>query len=165
MEDTRSFIGRAEKRHAALKAQQAQLEEDLRVAENEIAETKQRLAAMEKEAAQELVTTESTSSSASGLEDAVRDLLVMLHGARGLPPAVSAAGGDVYALLPAHQMSSDVDEEPADGGMENMSESNVAAGSLDIALPDENEDVQNLTSDEDLLQWAKRQKTSRSRPY
>ena len=168
VEDTREFIGRAEKRHAALKEQQKQLEESIRAAEEEIIETKLRLASMEKDVVQEF-TMEVPSIATNGLEDAVRSLLVMLHGAGGLPQTISTAAGQVYACLPAHAPSSDVEETAADGGMMDDSEANITAGSLDLALPgSEDGGLSDLESDEELLKWAKRQRTAlhhRTRPF
>ena len=149
--------------------------------ERDITEAEDRLKAMEAEAAKQLnVQPKLAENTSSGLEDAVRMLLVAMHACQTLPPNLAEACAAVSTCLPQPGVSEDVHEMSTDGGV-NLKEEDVPAGQLDVALPSgssertvvvweaplsgKREELETCVTDEQFLAWAKAAKRSRPAPY
>ena len=68
----------------------------------------------------------------SSLEDAVRELMVVLHACKQLPPHIAEAAGAVHGMLPAGLVSDDNSDTAI-----LVDEAMVLAGQLDCALGNE----------------------------
>ena len=170
IESTKGFIGRATKRQEALDERIAELQAERAQVHQEVAEAEARLSRLEAEAAKQLnVQPKLAENTSSGLEDAVRMLLVAMHACQTLPPNLAEACAAVSTCLPQPSVSEDVHEMSMDGGA-SLREEEVPAGQLDVALPSSDAMAElDLVDDEDevaLVEMARRLKRARrATPY
>jgi F0F1-type ATP synthase membrane subunit b/b' len=181
IEGTKNYISRAEKRHIGITEQIVALQEQQAEIDKELRKARTRLADMEAEAAKQLnMQPKLAENTSSGLEDAVRMLLVAMHACQTLPPNLAEACAAVSTCLPQPGVSEDVHEMATDGGV-NLKEEDVPAGQLDVALPSgssertlvgweaplsgKREELESCETDEQFLAWAKAAKRSRPSPY
>ena len=111
--DTKGFITRAEKRHMGITEQLVLLQEQQAEIDKELAEARKRLVGMEVEATRELnMQPKVAVNASSGLEDAVRMLMVAMHTCQNLPPQLAEAVAVVSSCLPTSDcVSEDAHEE------------------------------------------------------
>ena len=116
------------------------------------------------------------------LENAVRMLMVAMHACRqNLPPQLAQAVTEVSNCLPPHTGTSEDAYEEKEGMVtdegEDLKEEDIPAGQLDVALPADRgvravavwtgqlsgkrEELEQCTSDEDFITWAKAAKKHR----
>ena len=176
IESTRGYIGRQEKKREAAKSRILELEKEIESLKSEetsitveIHETRTRLQRMETEAAKTMGVVENATS---GLEDAVRMLMVAMHTCRDLPPKLAGAVEAVSKCLPIIVVSDDAGREEADMKIDGevVDESQIPPGRIDEALgttqplSGKREELDRVTSDEDFLAWAKAAKRFRVGP-
>ena len=134
----------------------------------EINESEARLQQMETQAAKTM-----GSIGGSGLEDAVRMLMVAMHSCKDLPQNLAGATEAVSKCLPAPAVSEDAYEESqgmaVDGVGVGLKVEDVPAAVLDVAIPPdriEPEVALEQLSHDDLLKWAtSERKRARMTPY
>ena len=170
IEGTKNYISRAEKRHIGITEQIVALQEQQAEIDKELRKARTRLADMEAEAAKQLnMQPKLAENTSSGLEDAVRMLLVAMHACQTLPPNLAEACAAVSTCLPQPGVSEDVHEMSMDGGA-SLREEEVPAGQLDVALPSSDAMAElDLVDEEDeaaLVEMARRLKRARrAAPY
>ena len=173
VEATRGFITRAEKRLSGLQDQISELRKQEENMAMELEQSRRQLAQLEKEAAEDL-RGQDAHGAHPDLEEAVRQLMVAMH-ACTMPPIVIEAVAAVQTALPTPPVSADMEDHPVDG--ETAPEDSIAPGKLSEALPGSGQhagrekrslnvpqDIADLANventDEALLSWAKRLKSS-----
>ena len=183
IEGTKNYISRAEKRHIGITEQIVALQEQQAEIDKELRKARTRLADMEVEAAKQLnMQPKVAENTSSGLEDAVRMLMVAMHTCQNLPPKLAEAVAVVSSCLPPSAgVSEDAHEEKqgmtVDGGA-GLKEEDVPAGQLDAALPPDRfvgtvavwspqlsgkrDELDHCTTDEEFLAWAKAAKRFRA---
>ena len=184
--DTKSFITRAEKRHIGISEQLALLHEQQKEIETELNEARKRLADMGAEAAKELSLQQTNAVNVgSGLEDAVRMLMVAMHTCQNLPLQLAGAIAVVSNCLPPSAVvSEDAHEERQNMTVDDgpsLTEEDVPARQLDAALPPDRlvgtvaiwsvplsgkrEELDQITTDKDFVVWATTGKRFRNGPH
>ena len=134
--------------------------------EEELAASRVKLKELEEQARSQLggVTENAPTDKMAGLEEAMRMLMATLHEGN-LPPQAQEAAQVVCNLLAPEPASEEV--------AEMVDEETVSPGRLDeslavvvrsTGLKGKREELDNVTSDEDFLAWAKAAKKSRSGP-
>ena len=111
--DTKSFITRVEKRHIGISEQLVLFQEQQKDIEAELNEARKGLADMGAEAAKELRLQQTPAVVVgSGVEDAVRMLMVAMHTCQNLPPQLAKAVAVVSSCWPTSDcVSEDAHEE------------------------------------------------------
>ena len=178
------FIGRQENRIEKIEAEIAEMEKSKTVMVEELAASKVKMKELEEQARSQLggPSAPSPTEKIGDLENAVRMLMVAMHACRqNLPPQLAQAVTAVSNCLPTPTgTSEDAYEEKEgmvtdDGG--GFKEEDIPAGQLDVALPaargvgtvavwtgqlsGKREELDQCTSDEDFIAWAKAAKKQR----
>ena len=167
IESTRGYIGRQKKKCEGVRSRMVELQKEIEVLEcevvsitTEIQESEMRLQRMESEASKTMCST------VSGLEDAVRMLMVAMHSCQDLPPKLAGAVEAVSKCLPVTGVSEDGRGMAVDGV--ELKEEEVPAAQLDAAIPPDRIEIEPVLeelSHDNLLVWAKERRRVRAKPY